>query len=162
MGIGTAAPSNQLSVQGDADFAGSVGIGTNNPQAELDIASLDTVGTITVQPNSAGNITELVLAEDINADFAMITRYDGDVNQLHFIARQSGVETAPLVSIDRSSAGNVGIGTTAPGFQLEVNGSAGKPGGGLVVHFVRSPTEEKRGGIQWFAGQTDAAAGRDL
>ena len=60
----------------------------------------------------------------------MITRYDGDVNQLHFIARQSGVETAPLVSIDRSSAGNVGIGTTAPGFQLEVNGSAGKPGGG--------------------------------
>jgi hypothetical protein len=35
---------------------------------------------------------------------------------------------APSVRVDAS--GNVGIGTASPGFLLEVNGSAGKPGGG--------------------------------
>ena len=34
----------------------------------------------------------------------------------------------PALVVD--SAGNVGIGTSAPGFLFEVNGSAGKPGGG--------------------------------
>jgi len=38
VGIGTAAPTNQLSVAGDADFSGDVGIGTANPQSKLEVA----------------------------------------------------------------------------------------------------------------------------
>ena len=62
----TAADGHSLdAVDGDpvdavfVNAAGNVGFNTTNPEVELDIASLDSVGTITVQPNSAGNITEL-------------------------------------------------------------------------------------------------------
>ncbi len=130
VGIGTTDPSNQLSVQGDADFAGSVGIGMADPAADLHIRGSDSLGSILVSPGLNQSNSQLFLTEQQSTSFGMIMRYDGSANQLYFIAQQSGVETAPLVSINRSSAGNVGIGTTAPGFKLEVNGSAGKPGGG--------------------------------
>lgn len=37
VGIGTSSPSNQLSVQGDADFTGNVGIGTDSPSNQLTV-----------------------------------------------------------------------------------------------------------------------------
>ena len=38
VGIGTTAPANKLSVNGNADFSGNVGIGTTSPQAKLHVA----------------------------------------------------------------------------------------------------------------------------
>ena len=113
-----------------ANAGTNVGIGTTSPDADLHIRGDGALGSILVTPSLSQSNSQIFLTEQQSTSFGMIMRYDGAANQLHFIAQQSGVETDPLVSINRSSAGNVGIGTTAPGFKLEVNGSAGKPGGG--------------------------------
>ena len=50
------------------------------------------------------------------------------------------------------SGGNVGIGTTSPGFMLEVNGFAGKPGGGS---WTNSSDRQLKKNIQDLPGALD-------
>ncbi|MBK7761902.1 MAG: tail fiber domain-containing protein [Bacteroidetes bacterium] len=63
VGIGTSAPSNKLSVNGQADFTGNVGIGTNTPSAQLHTIGgvrhedLSGIGLHQVYADANGNLT---------------------------------------------------------------------------------------------------------
>ena len=141
VGIGTGSPSNQLSVQGDADFAGSVGIGTTSPQRLVHVLQ----GGAGLNPNSNAllvverNATNVinVLAPDASASGIVFGNPVGG-NSAGGVIFNSGATPQGLqfrvggnvTEMAINSTGNVGINTTSPGFKLEVNGSAGKPGGG--------------------------------
>ena len=92
-------------------FQGNVGMGTLNPFAPLSV--LGTTNTQTVRfEGPLGNYRFLQQLDD--SDLAS------------WIFRNGTSGTAFKIASD----GNVGIGTATPTFLLEVDGSAGKPGGG--------------------------------
>jgi|GEM_PF-1166374 len=69
VGIGTATPSNKLSVEGNADFTGNVGIGTSSPLGELHIKTID-VGSATLdqsQTTSTGGDGEYIVWQSFTA-----------------------------------------------------------------------------------------------
>ncbi len=59
VGIGTVAPANKLTVNGNADVSGNMGIGNANPQAKLDVA-----GTVKITDGTQG--AGKVLTSDAN------------------------------------------------------------------------------------------------
>jgi hypothetical protein len=105
---------------------GNVGIGTTNPVRALQIGpSID--AAFTFEP------------ADASPNAGYIRFGDNTGWKLHFgRSRENSIVTGvPLntgttgVLMTLQDNGNVGIGTTQPRFTLEVNGSAGKPGGGM-------------------------------
>ncbi len=105
---------------------GNVGIGTTSPLADLHIRGLDALGSLLITPSLSNTNSQIFLAEQQSMSFGMIMRYNGVDNRMDFLAQQSGVETAPLLTILRSSTPRIGIGTSLPARSLHVvNGSAG-------------------------------------
>jgi hypothetical protein len=126
VGIGTTTPANPLSVGGDVDFSGNVGIRTTSPAADLHIRGASTLGSLLITPGASDSNSQITLAENASGSFAMMMRYDGAANELNFAAVNSGVEQAPVLSINRSSTPGIGVGTTSPAAPLHVfEGSAG-------------------------------------
>jgi hypothetical protein len=129
VGIGTPAPSNRLSVAGNADFTGNVGIGNAAPVRPLDVANpqaiarLATTSSIygsvielknsTANPTLLGGINFLTSNDSVPGQIA----YQAATNEMTF--RTNGAER---VRID--SAGDVGIGTSTPTAKLDVAGTA--------------------------------------
>jgi hypothetical protein len=114
VGIGTNSPDNQLTVVGIVDITRKVGIGTNAPAGQLHL------------DNSNGSANGLKIESN-----------EGDRTSLYFSADKGLVmdvfrpsDSRRLDLLFQPLGGNVGIGTRTPGFLLEVNGAAGKPGGG--------------------------------
>jgi len=93
------------------DSAGNVGIGTTSPGAKLDVAGAVTVSTATANTGYGMQLKTgigLNLFSDSNTSISV-----GSVPNAFYIAGTSG---------------NVGIGTTTPGYKLTVNGQPGANG----------------------------------
>lgn len=118
-----------------------VGVGLTTPLADLHIRGAGTLGSLLITPTTADTLSQIALAENSTNTFGMIMRMDGGANQLHFLANNSGIEQPPVMSIARSSAPLVGIGTTNPQGALHVQeGSAGTilPAGNASLVLERS------------------------
>lgn len=100
VGIGTASPSNTLTVSGNADFTGNVGVGTTSPYAKLSVVG-ETVAAYFTATTTATSTLGGPLASSI-----------GDLII-------SGLGTINDVLLN-PYGGNVGIGTTSPSTRLSV------------------------------------------
>jgi endosialidase-like protein/trimeric autotransporter adhesin len=96
-----------------AGYAGKVGIGTKNPQNLLDLGE------------SQGKKLA-VFQKTTGEDF-----YGFGITSatLEIYAGAASADINPAMVVKKTS-GNIGIGTNSPNYLLEVDGSAGKPGGG--------------------------------
>ncbi len=112
------------------DTSGNVGIGTSTPAARLHVGSGDLrldadreiFFAVNGQIRSWDNNHRILFRRTENK---LELREFGDL--IFSPGATSGLETAKVVM---KASGDVGIGTTTPAFKLEVNGTAGKPGGG--------------------------------
>ena len=82
---------------------------------------------LTIRPDTAGVNTRHIYLRQTTVDFGFcINQDDSAIGMLFFRAVNSGVETNPLITLDRPTL-RVGIGqswstTTRPGYTLDVNG----------------------------------------
>jgi hypothetical protein len=103
------------------DTTGAVGIGTSGRRPAH--SRRRTVAWSRPHRNSNSEIT---LAEESTATTGMVIPHDGNVNRMDVLARLSGVDQTPVLSISRSANPLIGIGTTTPMAALHVQeGSAG-------------------------------------
>ena len=140
VGIGTVTPTSKLSVSGNVDIIGNVGIGNSTPSQKLDV-------TGTVQ--ASGNVT----ADAYETNNGLISDYNvklGGVNSGEAIGskrtasgNQYGMDffTNNINRMVITNAGNIGIGTTAPFYKLQVSGDAmfngvlvGRGSGGITTN----------------------------
>ncbi|MCP4553118.1 MAG: hypothetical protein GY834_14015 [Bacteroidetes bacterium] len=137
---GTSGQTNVMNLRGN----GHVGIGTSTPQAKVEIKDVipeirltdlrGTIGAVDLgkiswfssdgsMSNDYGSVAELVVISEN-------TTASPDGGFLFRTAQNDAVSTGLETAMVITSTNRVGIGTTSPDYLLEVNGSAGKPGGG--------------------------------
>lgn len=112
---------------GNIEMKGNVGIGTTSPTQKLHVyssAASTNVYSLTETVDTSSLVGSRIKGGNANADWGMVTnRSDllGSADNLGFY-KFSGTTGAKMVIQDN---GNVGIGTTTPGFKLDVVGAAG-------------------------------------
>jgi len=102
-------------VGGSNYFQGEVGIGTDSPLSDLHVVGAENNGTNAAMRIASGSQTMLIDGNEIDADSSVGLYLNNNVPHDVILANGGGL---------------VGVGTTAPSFDLEVAGAAGKPGGG--------------------------------
>ncbi len=127
VGIGTTEPTAMLHVNGNGSFGEGVTSG-NSPRALNVVSSDAVVRVLRITPDIDTAAPGVELIHRTTADGADTDFWDIAVNSDGFNIRDRSPGFNARVTVDNS--GNVGIGTTSPGYKLEVNGTAGKPGGG--------------------------------
>ena len=101
--------------------SGNVGIGTTAPGAKLQIGDYSTSGGNTLAIlNSSGN--QVLRLADYSAYYGFDIVND-DAGYLHIIRHANSVAGTSALTIKRDD-GNVGIGTTSPGFKLHIKSSS--------------------------------------
>ncbi len=137
------------------DNAGNVGIGTVIPSSNLDIVETDTVGKYLMnlfQPSLAtSNSTGLNIGRSTAVnDSAYIQYYRGSaaIHQLEF--GFAGGNPKMIIQTD----GGVGIGTTAPASDLQVNAPFRLPGSnvGQIAAYSTDPHAAGKGGLITMGG----------
>ena len=135
--VGTKENTDFRIISGDSDCmiikseTGYVGIGTDNPTEIFHVHVPDynvNLGRFSCtggygQIMMDNSITELSMGVWDGLAFA------GTQSESDFMLRTGALERIRI----QHTTGNVGIGTSAPAYKLEVNGSAAKPGGGSWV-----------------------------
>jgi hypothetical protein len=121
---------------------GNVGIGTTNPKVN---SKLDVVGSIISTSNSINSFTFDGIAIDKNGSsgsriISCSTASVGTAN-ISFITRTENGSGTHLTILD---SGNVGIGTTNPGYKLEVNGSFAATTKSFVIPHPSKPNYQLR------------------
>jgi hypothetical protein len=119
-------------VPGTAYIGGALGVGVPNPSANLHVASGGFPTAIFDGSNSAGTWFDLRNTSPGGTNWLLISTANGNgegAGKLLFNVG-SGPSSVTVEPLAIQSDGKVGIGTVNPGFLLEVNGTAGKPGGG--------------------------------
>jgi hypothetical protein len=114
VGIGTASPSNELSVSGDADFSGNVGIGISSPGPG---AALDVRGII----HGEGMIQ--IFDPSDHAGSAWL-KYNETTNRAELSASDLGEPRPVSIGSATFTDDKVGIGTTSPQTKLHVENGA--------------------------------------
>jgi len=138
VGIGTASPSNKLHV-----FTGSSGATADTGLfTQLLIEDSSDAGIHIINPNAS--IGRIMFGTPSN-QFGAIIRWDNTNNNFDFSTDKSTGYIRFLtgafqerVRID--SSGNVGIGTTSPGYKLEVNGSFAATTKSFVIDHPTKPS----------------------
>ena len=112
--------------------AGNVGIGTTSPSGKFHVANTGTAGTTADNLAvyfSSTNRNSNVYIQAKNTDGSFLNFGDGDNESVGRIAYEHSANymafntnAAERMRID--SSGNVGIGTTSPNYNLQINGSA--------------------------------------
>lgn len=132
-GNSTSARSNALVVLKN----GYIGVGNVNPQFGLHVLNNNTNDGgweqgIVIENNAPLNTAGEAAVSFRNAALAPTKQWSAGINQsaagFSFSYGQNFAGGSTRFYID--TTGEVGIGTITPGFLLEVNGTAGKPGGG--------------------------------
>jgi hypothetical protein len=141
----------------DINASGNVGIGTASPGSSLDVSgNIITLGSESGTANRTNNTTKLARvalppfasaslqfallagATTSTANIAALGEEVGGMaaaTQIDFVTAATNNVDTGTVRMTVNSAGNVGIGTTAPTDTLSVNGTASKPGGGSWAVF---------------------------
>jgi hypothetical protein len=97
----------------DITSAGNVGIGTTSPGYKLDVVA------------SANSTYPFIVRNAGNVEIGGIYSTSGGAGQI-YLFNASTVATVKISTIDSSyfTGGNVGIGTTSPGYKLDVDGTS--------------------------------------
>lgn len=114
------------------DGKGNIGIGSSVPQAKLNIREITGTpatalkGTLLLDHEDAGGASSIVFSSRVNrgSDYAFIEFRDKNplINDIEAALLTIGMQNDALDHIALMPSGNVGIGTTTPGFKLDVNG----------------------------------------
>lgn len=114
IGTATDSTSNKLQVVGNAYISGNVGVGTTSPSGKLHVSG----GQLRITADASNE--QLYINRESNTNEALVLGFhSSDYGWIQAV--EQGVAYRPLV-LNRDG-GNVGIGTTAPGYKLDVSGS---------------------------------------
>lgn len=153
----------------DISANGNVGIATSSPGTALDVSgntlNLGSDSGVSTRTNSTTKLNRLAMPPFTtgNLNFALfaaattstenIAAFGGGATGLSAATRisfQTAASTNTEIGTERmriTSAGNVGIATTAPTDTLSVNGTASKPGGGSWAVFSDERLKTLKGGF---------------
>jgi hypothetical protein len=117
---------------GSAYVGGALGVAVPTPSANLHVSSGGYPTAIFDGASAAGTWLDLRNTSPGGTNWLVIATANGNgegAGKLLFNVG-AGLTSVAVEPLAIQSDGKVGIGTVTPGFLLEVNGSAGKPGGG--------------------------------
>lgn len=118
VGIGAPAPANKLTVAGDADFSGNVGIKKATPGVALDVGQNQAIRVGNANLSSGGDFVNLANNAWYNGSTWQSNGTAGGAYQIsgstHNWYRHNGAGVF-LKAMTINADGNVGIGTTDPG-----------------------------------------------
>lgn len=128
----TLAVAGTLSVTGTSNFPGSgiwntsgnVGIGTSAPSSKLEVLNAGDSALTMTGNTASGNYAGVDFKRNtgtVNASVRSQSVGGNDIGEMYFMTRPSAGSLTERMRID--SSGNVGIGTSLPGYKLDVTGT---------------------------------------
>jgi len=143
--------SNQERVR--IDSAGNVGIGTSSPNARLHVVGNAIIGQVSNSSTAArlditaggsgfDSIIDFGYYDSFDAAIWLVKRHGAD-GSFRIVNSGSGSEV-PVITV--TAGNNVGIGTTNPGYKLQVNGSFAATTKSFVINHPTKPDMKLRYG----------------